>query len=190
VMGSLGKQEQANFQEYIGRNQTWLQSLFKVNSTYFTAGIDKQAFQQQPKSSFFLRCWNFIWQSYIPFLSRQQLLSYHQLRDFSFSLVLLNETTPLDTLSDVMHLWRATRALFTAILIWTYEVVLLFLIWLLEKLTSVHIISSPSLGSLIWSMIILSLILVAARFMARAAFTRMCSIVFSLMYLIDTKNKC
>ncbi len=206
LWGSLGKQELFQFKQNMFRNKAWLREMTNAYSDYFPAETNQiisdsynevliKEEKDKRREGFKLSSLD-IKEMFLPILQPGLSRPYHRLRYFFFSFIFINSgALQLDILFDQTHLWRVSRALFTAVFILTYGNILLFLIWVIEavvsRITAQNLTSLPfsaALVTLFVTELVLCITLYIARYMARAAYGQLCSTLFSLTYLSYRKN--
>jgi len=203
-------EEIISMKSHLDHNQDWLVDIEKEDS-YFKNGCDnfKAAYGSPFRAKMYNRnlyirlfhhLWMHLWmklrhgsmQSDTAFQEEEKLIvNYYRLRYFFNSYVLLNSgLSQLDTLTDQVHWWRASRAICIATVVWAFEPLFVLLIWLAEAVfirqwlpdltTVVHFIIS-------WPILFLLTFLTFS--IANTAFARMCSTLFSLTRVTYVKKK-
>jgi hypothetical protein len=118
------------------------------------------------------------------------IVSYYRLRYFFNSYVLLNSgLTQLDTLTDQVHWWRASRSICIATVVWVFEPLIVLLIWLAEAVFARQWL--PNLATVAYfiiSWVVLFLLTFLTFSMTDTAFARMCSTLFSLTRVTYVKK--
>jgi hypothetical protein len=119
------------------------------------------------------------------------IVNYYRLRYFFNSYVLLNSgISQLDTLSDQVHWWRASRAICIATLYWACEPLIVPFIWLAAVLWFRQPLPHPE--TVVWlflSWVVLFLLTFLTFNITNIAFARMCSTLFSLTRVTYVKKK-
>ena len=110
--------------------------------------------------------------------------SYYRLRYFLRSYILINSgLQQIDTLTDQIHLWRTSRAICAATAIWLIEATIAVGMGLGATILAIFEHCFPTLVTLLFFMgiwIVLLMLMILTLAMARSAFSRMCSTLFSL----------
>jgi len=119
--------------------------------------------------------------------------NYTKLRYYVQSYILINSgLQQLDTLTDQIHLWRTSRSISLATAIWLGEATIALVIGLVATIVAIFGQFFPSLLTfflfvLIW--VVLLALTVLTLGMARSAFSRMCSTMFSLAQITYTNKR-
>jgi hypothetical protein len=156
----FSNREVAKFKEHMRQDQGWLENIAEQYDGYFPEAIDK------------------LTASYS---------SYLRFRSFLFSFIAVcSKASQLDNLSDELHLWRTSRAIFVATVIWAMEPVLV-LVFQLFFYWSKFSFSYDLLFVGSWFIVIL-FVWITMR-LALAAYTRLCHTLFSLAYLTTLRER-
>ena len=199
------QEEIISMKSHLDHNQDWLEETLEKEDTYFKEGCDKfkDAYvalfgAKKYNRNLYIRLFHHQWmerrhRSSLSDKAQEEKLTvnYYRLRYFFNSYVLLNSGLPqLDTLTDQVHLWRASRAICIATVVWAFELPIVLLIWLAEAVfarqwlpdlaTVVHFIIS-------WPVLFVLTFLTFS--MTNTAFARMCSTLFSLTRVTYVKKE-
>lgn len=199
-LAAIIKQELPIFKEHMQRNQLWLQEFMLKFPHYFPPELsavllewfdlrkrDSTESKQETNLSLkFIHGLQSLWRWFSPIPSFTEMQAYFKLRNLIFSFPLIYSAgTQFDNLSDGGHLWRTSRALFTASVFLAGEATVRAIVGFL------HPRPQPFPGSTL-PFIVVWLILIGFSFMswliARNSFSRMCYTAFSLTYLTYSKN--
>ena len=172
------------FKMRLDDNQDWLDSL-RHQDSYFQKGYDGFLAAGRLK-----KMWKRIVLRTEPPVAdptlKSRSVSYYRLRYFLYSFVILNAgPSQLDALTDQMHVWRTSRAIFTATVIWFIESIVIILIWFFNR-NMLPFFQPNVTFFLMW--LVLPVLIVITLMMASSAYSRLCATLFSLAYFTSKKN--
>lgn len=188
------------FRSYVHRNRDWLDELAVRYRRYLAK--DYAAFANKFTSPWDKREWLAAWYVLTPFTGRRRREAYRALRrigerfavigpysrlhSFMVSFIMVfSGAAKLDVLVDAVYLWRVSRSVTNAMLIFSLELY----VTLFFKLFSDTADGGPSFSGLLSAICLVAAILLLAWFMTRQAYSRMCATIFSLAYATDEKIK-
>lgn len=200
-------EEIISMDSHLDHNQDWLEETLEKEDTYFKKGCDnfKAAYgslfgAKKYNRNLYIRLFHHQWmelrhrsnQSDTAHQEEEKLIvNYYRLRYFFNSYVLLNSGLPqLDTLTDQVHWWRASRAICIATVVWVFEPPIVLLIWLAEAVFARQWL--PDLATVVHFIIswpILFVLTFLTFSITNTAFARMCSALFSLTRVTYVKKK-
>jgi len=199
------QEEIISMKSHLDHNQDWLEETLEKEDPYFKEGSDKfkAAYvalfgAKKYNRNLYIRLFHHQWmerrhRSSLSDKAQEEKLTvnYYRLRYFFNSYVLLNSGLPqLDTLTDQVHLWRASRAICIATVIWAFEPPIVLLIWLAEAVFARQWL--PDLATVLYFIIswpVLLLLTFLTFSITNTAFARMCSTLFSLTRVTYMKKK-
>jgi len=198
-------EEIISMKSHLDHNQDWLEETLEKEDPYFKEGSDKfkAAYvalfgAKKYNRNLYIRLFHHQWmerrhRSSLSDKAQEEKLTvnYYRLRYFFNSYVLLNSGLPqLDTLTDQVHLWRASRAICIATVVWAFELPIVLLIWLAEAVFARQWL--PDLATVVHFIISWPVLFVLAFLtfsMTNTAFARMCSTLFSLTRVTYVKKE-
>jgi len=198
-------EEIISMKSHLDHNQDWLEETLEKEDTYFKEGCDKfkDAYvalfgAKKYNRNLYIRLFHHQWmerrhRSSLSDKAQEEKLTvnYYRLRYFFNSYVLLNSGLPqLDTLTDQVHWWRASRAICIATVIWVFEPIIVLFIWLAEVVFARQWL--PDLATVVQfiiSWVVLFLLTFLTFSITDTAFARMCSTLFSLTRVTYVKKK-
>jgi hypothetical protein len=183
------------FDKFFRQNQEWLEEMHKQNKYSYlkkdiknfldTSNDLKSKCTSNDLKSKLCFIFLFLRPSHLNHLQP----SYYRLRYFLNSFILLySGVTQFDELTDQKHMWRTSRAIFSASVILFIEPLFVTLIWLYNFIDKDISSMKPNLITFIITWGVLFVLMLMTMIMANGAYSRMCSTMFSLAHIAYKKN--